>query len=190
MKLIESILKKSEHPAYAWIVSVLTICESIFLFVPPEVFMTPPIIANRRRAIPITIAAAAGSLIGGAIAYLIGFWLFDSVGMWLIENCATMEKFEMAQQLFIKHGLFIIVLTAFTPIPYKLMAICAGFMGFPAALFLGVSAVFRTARFALVAALLWRFQEQANAIVKKYFWPLTMFAIVAAGLGIGLMMLL
>lgn len=152
--------------------------------------MTPPIIANRRRAIPITIAAAAGSLVGGAIAYLIGYWLFDSVGLWLIQNFATMEKFEMAQALFIKHGLFIIVLTAFTPIPYKLMAICAGFMGFPAALFLGVSAVFRTARFAIVAALLWRFQEQANTIVKKYFWPLTMFAIIAAGLGIGLMMLL
>ena len=70
------------------------------------------------------------------------------------------------------------------------MAICAGFMGFPAALFLGVSAIFRTARFAVVAALLWRFQDAANAIVKKYFWPLTVFAIIAAGLGIGLMMLL
>lgn len=152
--------------------------------------MTPPIIANRRRAIPITIAAAAGSLIGGAIAYLIGYWLFDSVGVWLIQNFATMEKFEMAQNLFIKHGLFIIVLTAFTPIPYKLMAICAGFMGFPAALFLGVSAIFRTARFATVAALLWRFQDTANTIVKKYFWPITVFAIIAAGFGIGLMLLL
>lgn len=190
MKLVESILNKSEQPGYSWIVFILTVCESIFLFVPPEVFMTPPIIANRRRAVPITIAASAGSLVGGAIAYLIGFWLFDSVGMWLVQNFATMEKFEMAQQLFIKHGLFIIVLTAFTPIPYKLMAICAGFMGFPAVLFLGVSAIFRTARFAVVAALLWRFQETANQIVKKYFWWITVAAIVAAGLGITLMMML
>lgn len=190
MKLVESILNKSEHPAYAWIVFILTMCESIFLFVPPEVFMTPPIIANRRRAIPITIAAALGSLIGGAIAYLIGFWLFDSVGMWIVQNVATIEKFELAQQMFIKHGLFIIILTAFTPVPYKLMAICAGFMGFPAVLFLGVSAIFRTARFAIVAALLWRFQDTANTILKKYFWPITVLAIVAAGLGIGLMMLL
>ncbi len=190
MKLVESILSKAESRAYTWIVFILTVCESIFLFVPPEVFMTPPIIANRRRAVPITIAAAAGSLVGGAIAYLIGYWLFDSVGVWLIENFATMEKFQMAQSLFIKHGLFIIVLTAFTPIPYKLMAICAGFMGFPALLFLGVSAIFRTARFAIVAALLWRFQDTANAIVKKYFWPLSVAAIIAAGLGIGLMTML
>lgn len=190
MKIVESILKKAEHPAYAWIVFLLTICESIFLFVPPEVFMTPPIIANRRRALPITFAAALGSLIGGAIAYMIGMFLFDSVGMWLIQNFATMEKFEMAQAMFMRHGIFIIVLTAVTPIPYKLMAMCAGFLGFPALLFLGVSAIFRTGRFALVGFLLWRFQDAANTIVKKYFWPLTVAAIIVAGCGIGLMMLL
>lgn len=190
MKLIESMLKKSEHPAYAILVFVLTICESIFLFIPPEVFMTPPIIANRRRALPITVAAALGSLVGGAIAYMIGMFLFDSVGMWIVSNFATMEKFEMAQNLFIKHGIIIIALTAVTPIPYKLMAMCAGFLGFPIWLFLGVSALFRTARFAIVGFLLWRFQDLANTIVKKYFWPLALAAIIAAGLGIGLMMLL
>ena len=89
--------------------------------------------------------------------------------------------------MFIKHGVFIIFLTAVTPVPYKLMAICAGFMGFPAILFLGLSAIFRTGRFAIVGYLLWRFQERANAIVKKFFWPLTAAAIVIAGLGIILM---
>ena len=98
-----------------------------------------------------------------------------------------MEKFELAQSLFIKHGVFIIFLTAVTPVPYKLMAICAGFMGFPAVLFLGLSAIFRTGRFAIVGYLLWRFQERANAIVKKFFWPLTALAIILAGLGIILM---
>lgn len=190
MKMADYLLKKSEHPAYAWIVFLMTVCESIFLFVPPEVFMTPPIIANRRRALPITIAAAAGSLVGGAIAYMIGLWLFDSVGMWLINNFASMEKFAMAQEMFRRHGIFIIVLTAVTPIPYKLMAICAGFLGFPAVLFLGVSAIFRTGRFALVGYLLWRFQETANAIVSKYFWYLAIAAIICAGLGIGLMLML
>lgn len=190
MKFAEYILQKSESRAYSWIVFILTVCESIFLFVPPEVFMTPPIIANRRRAVPITVAASLGSIVGGAIAYMIGLWLFDSVGVWLINNFASMEKFQMAQELFIRHGVFIIVLTAITPIPYKLMAMCAGFMGFPALLFLGVSAIFRTGRFAIVATLLYFFQERANAIVKKYFWPLTLGAIIAAGLGIGLMMLL
>ncbi|MBR2511379.1 MAG: hypothetical protein IKB59_04385, partial [Alphaproteobacteria bacterium] len=65
MKFSEYILKKSESPFYSWIVFFLTICESIFLFIPPEVFMTPPIIANKRRAVPITVAASLGSIVGG-----------------------------------------------------------------------------------------------------------------------------
>lgn len=187
MKLSEFMLQKAETRMYSWFVFLMTICESIFLFVPPEVFMTPPIVANKKRAVPTVVAAALGSIVGGAIAYMIGLWLFDSVGVWLIENFASMEKFQVAQELFIKHGILIILITAVTPVPYKLMAMCAGFMGFPALLFLGVSAIFRTGRFAIVGWILWRFQEHANAIVKKYFWQLTLAAVVFAGVGIFLM---
>lgn len=190
MKFAEYILKKSESPAYAWMVFFLTICESIFLFVPPEVFMTPPIIANKKRALPITVAAALGSIVGGALAYLIGAWLYDSVGVWLINTFSNPELIETAiKPMFSKYGILIIVLTAVTPIPYKLLAIWLGFIGFPMWLFLAVSAIFRTGRFAIVGYLLWRFQERANAIVKKYFWPLTLGAIIAAGLGIFLVSL-
>lgn len=190
MKLVDFVLKQSERPVYSWIVFILTVCESIFLFVPPEVFMTPPIIANKRRAVPIVTAAALGSVVGGAIAYMIGAWLYDSVGMWLITTFSDPELIESTvRPMFTKYGVLIIVLTAVTPIPYKLLAIWLGFIGFPIWIFLGVSALFRTARFAIVGYLLWQFQERANAIVKKYFWPLTLGAIIAAGLGICLISL-
>lgn len=184
MKLINRILEQSEKPWYSWVVFIMTVFESIFLFIPPEVFMTPAIVANKKRAMPITVAAAIGSIIGGAIAYMIGLWLFDTVGIWLIEHFASPEKFELTKTLFTKYGIMIIVLTAITPIPYKLLAICAGFLNYPIAIFLGVSAIFRTSRFALIGFLLWCFQEKANAIVKKYSWQLTIAAIVFALLGL------
>lgn len=191
MKFSEYILKKSESRGYSWLVFFLTICESIFLFVPPEVFMTPPIIANKKRALPITIAASLGSIVGGAIAYMIGLWLYDSVGIWLIETFSNPELIETAiKPMFSKYGILIIVLTAVTPIPYKLLAIWLGFIGYPMLLFLAVSAIFRTGRFAIISTLLYFFQERANAIVKKYFWPITIGAIAAAVLGIGLISLL
>ena len=187
MKFSEYILKKSESRGYSWIVFLLTICESIFLFIPPEVFMTPPIIANKKRALPITVAASIGSIVGGAIAYMIGMWLYDSVGIWLIETFSNPELIETAiKPMFSKYGILIIVLTAVTPIPYKLLARWLGFIGSPIFLFLAVSAIFRTGRFAILATLLYFFQERANAIVNKYFWPLTIGAIVAAVLGITL----
>ena len=190
MKLVEHILKKSESPTYSWIVFFLTICESIFLFVPPEVFMTPAIVASKKRALPITVAASLGSLVGGAIAYMIGMWLYDSVGVWLIETFSNPALIESTiKPMFSKYGILIIVLTAVTPIPYKLLAIWLGFIGYPILLFLGVSAIFRTGRFAIIGVLLYCFQERANTIVKKYFWPLTLGAIIAAGLGIFLISL-
>ncbi len=184
MKLVTRILDKAAQPWYAWVVFIMTIFESIFLFIPPEVFMTPAIVANKKRAVPITTAAAFGSIVGGLITYMIGLWLFDTVGMWLINNFATPEKFELTQTLFNKYGIMIIILTAITPIPYKLLALCAGFLQYPVLIFLGVSAIFRTARFALVGALLWRFQEKANRIINKYSWQLTICAIVFALLGL------
>ncbi len=190
MKFADYILNKSESRAYSWIVFILTICESIFLFIPPEVFMTPAIIANKKRAVPIAIATSLGSIVGGAIAYMIGAWLWDSVGLWLINTFSNPELIETAiKPMFTKYGILIIVLTAVTPIPYKLLAIWLGFIGYPIWIFLAVSAIFRTGRFAIIAALLYFFQERANAIVKKYFWPLTIGAIIAAGLGVCLISL-
>ena len=115
---------------------------------------------------------------------MIGFWLFDSVGVWLIEHFASMEKFELTKTLFTKYGILIIIATAITPIPYKLLALCAGFLHYPILLFLGVSAIFRTGRFAIIGFLLWRFQQKANEIVKKYSWQLIVGAIVFALLGL------
>lgn len=190
MKLVNKILDYSAKPWYAWVVFVMTIFESIFLFIPPEVFMTPAIVSDKKRAFPITTAAAIGSVVGGAIAYMIGLWLFDTVGIWLIQHVASMEKFELTQSLFNQYGILIIILTAITPIPYKVLAICAGFLQYPVLVFLGVSAIFRTGRFALIGFLLWKFQGFANTIVKKYAWQLTIAAILFALLGLTFMMLM
>lgn len=190
MKFSEFILQKSESRLYSWVVFLMTVFESIFLFIPPEVFMTPPIIANKRRAVPITVAASLGSIVGGTIAYMIGMWLYDSVGVWLIETFSNPELIESTiKPMFSKYGILIIVLTAVTPIPYKLLAIWLGFIGYPMLIFLAVSAIFRTGRFAIIATLLYYFQERANAIVNKYFWPLTIGAIIFAALGVGLISL-
>jgi membrane protein YqaA with SNARE-associated domain len=184
MKIQDYLFKGAAKPSMIWVVFFLTVCESIFLFVPTEVFMTPPIVANKKSARAVTIAAALGSLAGGAVSYLIGLYLFDSLGTWLIETFSSWESFETARALFFKYGILIILITAFTPVPYKLMSLVAGFLRYNPFIYLGVSAIFRTGRFAIAGYLLWRFQEQANRIAKKYFWPLTLAAVLAAFVGL------
>ena len=200
MKIIHKILDQSAKPWYTLVVFAMTVCESIFLFIPPEVFMTPAIVADKKRAWSITLAAALGSIVGGAIAYMIGYWLYDVIGTWLIATFAnpqiipdatdTVAVQNMIDTLLAKWGVWMIAVTAVTPIPYKVLAICLGLCHYPIWLFLGVSAIFRTGRFAIVGFLLWRFQSTANTLVKKYSWQLTIGAIVLALFGLILMTLL
>ena len=199
MKIINKILEQSAKPWYTWVVFAMTVCESIFLFVPPEVFMTPAIVAEKKRAFSITLAAALGSIVGGAIAYMIGYWLYDLIGTWLIATFANPSVIpdptdHIAVQAVIdsmlnKWGFWMIAITAVTPIPYKVLAICLGLCHYPILLFLGISAIFRTGRFSIIGFLLWRFQQQANTIVKKYSWQLTIAAICFALLGLLIMLL-
>ena len=190
MKLQDYLFKIAARPYMFWVVMLLTIAESVFLFIPTEVFMTPPIIARKSSAKMIVLSASIGSIIGGAIAYGIGLLLFETIGMWLITTFSSEARFWHAHSLFEQYGLWIVLVTTFTPIPYKLMSIVAGFLGYNALLYLGFSAIFRTGRFAIAGYLLWRFQEQANKIAKKYFWPLTLAAIIAAIAGISMMSML
>lgn len=194
MKLINKILDQSAKPWYTFVVFIMTVCESIFLFVPPEVFMTPAIIAEKKRAVSITLAASLGSIVGGAIAYMIGYWLYDVMGTWIIATFANSQIIPdptnhvavqtMIDELLNKWGIWMIAVTAITPIPYKVLAICLGLCHYPIVLFLGVSAIFRTGRFAIIGFLLWRFQDTANTIVKKYSWQLMIGAIILALFGL------
>ena len=199
MKIINKILEKSAKPWYVWVVFIMTVFESIFLFVPPEVFMTPAIVAEKKRAFSITLAAALGSIVGGAIAYMIGYWLYDLIGTWLITTFANpaiipdptdhIAVQAVIDELLSKWGFWMIAITAVTPIPYKVLAICLGLCHYPILLFLGISAIFRTGRFAIIGFMLWRFQKQANTLVKKYSWQLTIAARVFALLGLLIMVL-
>ncbi|MCL1902560.1 MAG: VTT domain-containing protein [Alphaproteobacteria bacterium] len=190
MKLQEYLLKHSDSKWAVWVVFFMTLADSIFLFVPPEVFMTPPIVANKKKALPVVIAASVGSIIGAIITYAIGMWLFESVGGWLINTFSSPEQFLAAKEMFTQYGLLIILIAAFTPVPYKLLTLVAGFIGFNPLLYLGFTAIGRAMRFAVAGWLLWRFQEQANKIVKKYFWPLAIAAVLAAVIGVFLLGLL
>ena len=190
MKLQEYLLKKADSIGALWLVFFGTLCDSVFLFIPPEVYMAPPIVANKKRAVPAVVMASIGSLVGTIIAYMIGMWLYDSVGQWIINNFSSPEQFEIARGMFVRHGMLIILIATLTPMPFKILTICAGFIGFNPLLYFGFTTITRTLRFMIIGWLLWKFQEKSNQIVKKYFWPLVFSAIVFTSLGLIMMFIM
>ena len=57
----------------------------------------------------------------------------------------------------------------FTPIPYKIFTVAAGAFNIPFLLFLVASAVSRSARFFLIAALIHRFGAPIRGFLDRYF---------------------
>ncbi len=190
MKIQHWILKQADKRFALLVIFFLTFCESIFLFIPPELFIAPTIVANKKKTKWVVVAATLGSLAGGLVAYIIGAWLFQSVGIPIIENFSSMEKFEHAKLLLNKYGLLIIFFVAFSPVPYKLLAIAAGFVRFNPILFILVSNVFRGLRFAITAYIISKYQKKAEKLMTTYFWPVFIISLLIMIFGIYIITLL
>ena len=70
----------------------------------------------------------------------------------------------------------------FTPIPYKVITISAGAFDINFTVFMFASALSRSARFALVSWLLWKYGKPIQAFIDKYFNLLSLvFMVLLAG---------
>ncbi len=107
------------------------------------------VLAHSRRWIEYAALATVTSVLGGVVGYFLGVLVFGWLEPWL-----TGSHFVQAQQMFIEWGVWIVLVAAFTPIPYKAFTISAGVMSLSLPLFVIASIVGRGARYFLVAGLL------------------------------------
>jgi membrane protein YqaA with SNARE-associated domain len=164
---------------YAWAtMAAIAFAESSFFPMPPDIVMIPMALKNKRRAFVLAAWCTLFSVIGGLVGYLIGSWLYDSVGEWLIRMYGMGGDIESFRAAYNKYGA-LIVLQGLTPIPYKIVTIASGFAGMNLALFFVLSVITRSIRFMGVAALIYFFGEPVRMAIEKYLeWVLVGFLVV------------
>jgi membrane protein YqaA with SNARE-associated domain len=104
---------------------------------------------------------------GGVLGYAIGYFLYDSLGLWLMQLYGYGAKVEAFREAYREWGAWIIVLKGMTPIPYKIVTITSGFAEYPIVPFILLSFVARGMRFYLVAFLIHRYGERARSIIEE-----------------------
>jgi membrane protein YqaA with SNARE-associated domain len=153
---------------YAWAtMAAIAFAESSFFPMPPDIVMIPMALRNKRRAFVLAAWCTLFSVTGGLLGYLIGSWLYDSVGAWLIRVYGMGGDIDSFRAAYNKYGA-LMVLQGLTPIPYKIVTIASGFAGMNLALFLVLSVITRTIRFMGVAALIYFFGEPVRLAIEKY----------------------
>jgi len=161
------ILDHAQKPGAVWLLAAVAFAESSFFPIPPDILLIPQILARRERAWWLASVATVSSVIGGFLGYAIGYWLFDSVGMWIITHLGSMAGFQRAKASFDAWGFWLIVGKGATPIPYKIVTILCGVMHYDLGKFALASVIARGMRFYLEAALLFWFGEQAKEFIEK-----------------------
>lgn len=152
-----------------WALFFIAFVESSFFPIPPDVFLIAMCVAISTKSFRYAAICSVGSVLGGALGYGLGFWFMDGIGMTIVDWYGLSDKYDMVQQYFKEYDVWIVGTAGFTPIPYKLFTITAGFVHSNFLTFMLVSFFARSARFFLVAGLIWKFGPQIKKFIDQYF---------------------
>ena len=158
MKIFSSLyqwtLRWAEHKLAPRVLAALTFAESVFFPIPPDVLLAPMVLAKPQNAWYYASLTTVASILGGAVGYWLGYLMFEPWIQPLITNFGYQERFDTAITWFTEWGVWVIFIAGFSPIPYKLFTVSAGFLQMAFIPFFITSAIGRGMRFFLVAGLI------------------------------------
>jgi len=159
---------------------VLAFIEASCFPVPPDILQIALSVSKPKKSFFYALIAVAGSVLGGILGYFIGFALWGFVKDFFFTYVPgfTPVIFEAIKAKYELYNFWIVVIAGFTPIPYKIITISAGLFGINFGMFMIASVVGRSARFFLVATLLYFFGPKMKEFIDKYFNLLTILFFV------------
>ena len=130
--------------------------ESIIIPIPVDPLLAAVVLAKSNQWRRIAFACTVASVVGGACGWALGAYLglhIHSVISSLPSAIAAPSAFASVEAGFAEFGLVLVFLGAFSPLPYKVIAVSAGIGGFGLIPFLLMSFIGRGLRFGVVAAI-------------------------------------
>ena len=158
--------------------ALMAVSEASFFPIPPDVLLIALCLGSQSKSFKYALICSAGSIFGAIIGYGIGsilWWSSPSEFTGLanfffniIPGFST-DVFYSIKDQYEQWNFWIIFTAGFTPIPFKIFTITAGAFDINFLLFLIASTISRSARFFLVAALIWKFGKPIKEFIDKYF---------------------
>ncbi len=174
----------ADKPYALWLMGAISFAESSVFPIPPDTMLIPLCLARPKRAWFYATVCTLTSVAGGVLGYVIGAYLYDSVGQWLISLYGYGDKVEAFREAYARWGTLIILVKGVTPIPYKIVTITSGFAGYDLVLFIIFSFIARGLRFYLAAFLLNRFGARVRAAIEERltFWVTVGLILLVGGI--------
>lgn len=182
-RLYDWVLDKAGHPKAEWWLAFFAFADGGLFPFPPHPLLALMCLSQPNKAVRYALITTAASIAGGLFGYLIGHFLYDTVGQELLSAVGLARRFPVAACYLRQYGVEIIVLKGATPIPFLLLTVTAGFIGFPIVKFILASLVSRGAIFLGIGILFKIFGPPIKTFIDKYFvWIVVAVLVVIAGL--------
>ena len=190
-KLYDWVLHWAETPYGPIALFILAFAEASFFPIPPDVLLIALAIGSQAKSLRFATICTVGSLFGAILGYSIGhfaWWngeeVFSGLALFFFNHVPGLseELFYKIKTQYDQWNFWIIFTAGFTPIPYKVFTITAGAFNIQFFMFLFASIVSRSARFFLVAGLIWKYGSPIKKFIDKYFnWLSILFVILLIG---------
>ena len=178
-RLYDWTLDKAAHPHAEWWLAFLAFADGGLFPFPPHPLLALMCLAHSRRAVRFALITTIASVAGGSFGYALGHFLYSTIGAQLLALLGLTAKFPTAACYLRAFGTEIIVFKAATPIPFLLISITAGFIGFSFPKFAAASLVSRGAIFLTVGVLFRVFGPPIKSFIDKYLaWLVAGFVVV------------
>lgn len=175
-------MAKAAHSHAQWWLAFFSFIESSFFPIPPHPLLGLMCLAEPKKAIRFAAICTGASVLGGLFGYLIGFFLYEAVGEWLIGALGLIDSFPKAACYIREQGAVAVFLAAGTPIPFKLMTITAGFIEMNLITFIIAAIAGRALIFMVVGVLFQLFGAPIKAMIDKYLGTVTtVFVLLVVG---------
>ncbi len=131
-------------------------------------------ISYPKRSLYYSTICTIGSVLGAYLGYLIGYVFYDTVGIKIIQFYGVENQINYVLDKYQENGFIAILTAAFTPIPYKVFTILAGFNKTIDLFTLTIASLIgRAGRFFLVGGLIYFIGPEVKTFIDKYLDKLT-----------------
>jgi len=177
-RLYDWTLNLASHKRAGWALFALAFAESSFFPIPPDILLVALVVAVPQAWWRLAGITILGSLTGGIAGYLIGAVFFSVIGEPIIAFYHAEEIVASIGEQYSQFSFWTVFIAAFTPIPYKVITISAGFFDVNFFSFVIASTIGRSLRFLFIAGLLRLFGEPIKEFIDRYFNILSIIFVV------------
>lgn len=168
-----------------WALFWIAFVEASFFPIPPDILLIALAIGAPKKSFKFALICTMGSVIGAYLGYFIGYAFFETLGRPILTFYGVIDQFQNILLKYKEHGIMALFIAGFTPIPYKLFTIAAGFNQTIDLFTLTIgSFIGRSSRFFLVGGLLYLFGAPVKLFIDRYFDKLSLAFVILFILGI------